>query len=754
MSVVLAVAALLLGIRYFSGGDKRVGTSHLLLITLDTTRADHIGCYGYASALTPATDRLAAGGVAFDQAFSNVPMTLPSHATIMTGLLPPEHGLRVNGLQRLDVGLPTLAEVLREHGFQTGAFVASFTLDSRNGLDRGFGTYQDDMSAACVRDENEPLSVYRPGDVVTDAALAWLSDRDKSRPFFCWVHLFDPHLPYFEHAALRGTRYAGKKTYDAEIAFMDRQVARLMDFLEREGLTEQTLIVAMGDHGEGLGEHAEPDHGYMLYETTLRVPLILSQPGRIPQGSRVGAMVSLVDLFPTILDVLEVGEGDERSGRSLAAALLGHEIDSVSCYGETILPFSLYNWSPLWSLTTPHWKYISGSRRRLFDRQADPNELNNLADTHAETVDELAAQLESIRGDMLVHAAQDVEMTEDAMRRLEAIGYLAGSVSGSEDDKMDDPLLRDIEDMIPVLDSMRRMLELGREGRYDEQIPLLRKMVELSPDSPTLRYRLAGALSKVGEMEEAIEHLYRAVESEPHNPAAHIELGRALSSQGKLAEAVEQFLTALRLQPDSAPTHLDLGEAYFRQGRLSEAARHYAEAVRIQPGDAMAHKGFGLVLGRQGKLSEAIGHFSEALRINPKDEQVFFLRGSLLEAQGRIKEAIADYREAVRLKPGEPMASNGLAWILATHNDPVFRDGAEAVRLAETACKSPGHEDDPGMLDTLAAAYAEAGRFEEAVATARKALDLASDPQHQGFAEGIQARLELYQARRAYRTAR
>ena len=317
-----------------TGAAVRNHTPNVLLVTLDTTRADHLGCYGREAALTPALDELAARGTLFEQAFPSSPMTLPAHATMFTGLDPPEHGVRVNGKHKLGASLDTLAELLANLGYRTGAFVAAFVLNRKFGLDQGFQTYDDDLTKAHEQEVPEPLSVYRPGDVVVDGALAWLTQVTQERstadnadrgaqpqPFFAWVHLYDPHYPYHPHAELADTAFADDASYDAEVAFMDRQVARLLDFLEKRRLTEQTMVLAAGDHGEGLEDHGEIEHGYLLNEEVLRVPLIVSLPGTLRAGERIGSMVTLVDLFPTVMDLLGIATPARGRGRSFAPAL-------------------------------------------------------------------------------------------------------------------------------------------------------------------------------------------------------------------------------------------------------------------------------------------------------------------------------------------------------------------------------------------------------------------------------------------------
>jgi arylsulfatase A-like enzyme/Flp pilus assembly protein TadD len=697
VAFVLLLGAFLLIVKPFSDDSVGGGPQNILLITLDTTRADHLGCYGYAAAATPALDQLAAGGVLFDQAFSAVPMTLPSHATMLTGLLPPEHGLRVNGEHRLDLNDPTLTEILRERGYETGAFIAAFPLDSRNGLDRGFDTYDDDLSAAYEHHEGD-LSAYRPGNVVTDSALTWLEKRSKDRPFFCWVHLFDPHQPYHPHDAeeLAGTRYRGRASYDAEIAFMDSQVGRLTRFLKKEDLAANTLVVAVGDHGEGLDEHEESAHGYMLYETTLHVPLIFSLPGRIPEGLRVDTLVSLVDLFATIPDLLEVGEVDQRSGRSIAAAVYGHEMKSVSSYGETHLPFTTGNWSPLWSLTTGQWKYIRSARHHLYDRQADAKELNNLADARPDKVEEMEKELEGLEKEMAYHSAEQIESTADQIAILAALGYLSSDGKSFDETKMDYSSLRDVEDVLPVLKMISTMRDLGREGKYDEQISMLYKMLELSPESAGLRHQRATALSNLGKDQEALAEFLEYLKLKPDEYQVHRSVGILYHNQRDFPEAVGHFSRAIELMPDfaeahealakilrdhgdpdgaarhseglwvipdEAVAHYDLGVVLGAQKEFQEAIEHFHQALKIVPDDPLSHAGLARVLDQKGDLGEAARHYAEAARLDPTDAQRLCKLGTAYGKEGKFTEAIRYLTQALEIEPGNTSAHNNLGMV-------------------------------------------------------------------------------------------
>lgn len=768
---------------------------NVLLISLDTTRADHLGCYGYRAALTPALDALAARGSLFEQAFTSCPQTLPAHASIFTGLEPPEHGVRVNGRDRLGAMVPTLAEILVANGYSTAAFVAAFVLNSKFGLDRGFQTYDEDLAGAEEQEVHEPLSVYRPGNVVTDAALAWLEQaivegspagggRPDARPppFFCWVHLFDPHYPYHAHAGLAGTPFEGIASYDGEVAFMDRQVARLTAFLQQRNLVDRTLVIAVADHGEGLGDHGEVEHGYLLNDEVLRVPLIVSLPGVVRPGARITAVVSLVDLLPTVLDLLGLAAEIRGAGRSFTPALTGAAgIASLPSYAETELPYSVYGWSPLRSLTTPRWKYVRTTRPELYDRDTDPKEINNLASVQQERTTELDATLSAFEATMVQQAAPLVTLDAQQKRQLESLGYVAGGPTAAPDARAGS--LKDIKDMLPVKHLESQLLRAKSLGIMDQagNLEISRELVRQSPETGSFQNRLGATLLGAGRVEEALDHLTEAVRLRPDLAAVHSNLGAALAKQGKLEEAIERYAEALRLEPDLAEAHFQMANALADQGKLDAALEHYAEAVRLQPDYPVAHYNMATVLAQrdepdaaiehyvealhlkadfpeahhnvasllvqQGKGAQAIEHFTAAVRLEPDFAAAHYGLAQAFEAQGQFADAIRHYGEAIRVRPQEPAFANALAGLLATCASAELRDGRRAVGLAEKACALTKRQD-ARMLRTLAAAYAEARRFDEATETAAKALQLARSQGQEELAREIEGQAAAYEAGR------
>src|SRR5262245_14203684 len=371
-----------------------------LLITIDTLRADHLGCYGRADASTPAIDRLAKEGVLFEQASTCVPLTLPSHASILTGTYPAFHGAHNNGSYKVDDSAVMLAEVLRERGHRTGAVIGAFPLASRFGLAQGFDTYDDTLPQ-----EREGQIGYRqrPADQVSGAGLRWLESTG-GKPFFLWLHYFDPHVPYAPPEPFTA-RFRGRP-YDGEIAFVDEQVGRVLERIRRPDLASNTLVVLMSDHGEGLGEHGEWTHGVFLYESTLRVPLVLALPGVVPAGRRVGQPVRSIDVLPTVLELLGVPAPGDVQGESLRPLYDGGAAPPRFVLAETKAPRENYAWSDLDAIRVGGLKFIRAPRAELYDLSVDPGETENRFPARPDDASRLASELEHRLADAARHAPE------------------------------------------------------------------------------------------------------------------------------------------------------------------------------------------------------------------------------------------------------------------------------------------------------------------------------------------------------------
>ncbi len=688
---VVAAVVIVAGVAWviWSISAKRVTSDELnvLLITLDTTRADHLGCYGNLQARTPNIDRLAREGTLFRQCFAATSTTLPSHSSIMTGNYPFVHGARTNIQHVLAVKNVTLAEAARNAGLKTGAVIAAAVLDADSGIDQGFERYDDLQSAQAIgaalpadlartldpalsRSEHE-----RRADEVCARAIGWLRGHTDDR-FFLWVHFFDPHGP-FEPP----TRFlvGNPNRYLGEIDFVDEQLGRLLRELDHLGIKRRTLIVLAADHGEGLGQHGEKSHSYFVYDTTQWVPLIMWLPGMVPRGHVVESQVRTIDIAPTILDMLALPPMPGIAGVSLRP-YLAHAGPGLPAYSETLVPYYVLGCAAPRCLRADGWKYIRAPQAELYHVAVDPREVTNVAASNPERVASMRRELENL---VLSGAPEEAEhadnsVRDDAAERLMALGYVAGSsaqLAQTEQDllTLDAP---DVKERIDDIDRMGQGLVAMKKNRLAEAEAAFRELTERMPDNASL-------LSL---------------------------LGSVLSKEDRKAEAIDTFRRVLELDPDDADAQGNLGDLYARAGDHDAALRHNLVALEHQP----------------RKVDVRIAIQQEWVR------------------RGRYSAAVDLLREGLKLTPGQLVMSNNLAWLLATCPDPDVRNGAEAIRLASNVVDVTGRSD-PSTLDTLAAALAEAGRYDEAVATARRAVELAAAAGQSAAADTIRARLSLYE---------
>ena len=626
---------------------------NLLIITLDTTRADRLGCYGYAKAQTAALDALAARGVLFENAYATAPLTLPSHATIMTGLYPPEHGMHINGKGQLGVQIPTLAEVLAKSGYETGAFVASFVLHSKFGLNRGFQTYDDEMAGG--ERHGSETHLMRNGNLVVDAALAWLTPR-RAKPFVCWVHLYDPHAPYDSHAESFGDRFR-ETPYDGDIAFADQQIGRLTEFLKTHGLDEQTVVVVVGDHGESFGEHQEYEHGLMIYKQTIQVPLIVVAPNCRP-GHRVSAPVSLVDVFPTVLDSMRMTSAKKVSGRSLHSALQGARSEPHLCYAEADSPFIAYGWSPLQSVTNDAWKYIKTTQEELYDLRADPQELQNLSASQPAQLAEMQRLLAELTGRMSHAPDSETQLSESDWRKLQSLGYAAG---GQASPRKSGEILPDVKEMIAHYNAEIDARIYLDEGKFDEAETRLRAVIKAAPDYITARTTLGRVLQKQKRLDDAMAVYEEALRLKPDSADAHFDLANILANRGKLDEAVKHYQAVLETEQLGSMTHLNLAGVYAFQGRADLAREHYELGLEEFPDSASGQFTYGMFLLKQGEAEAALPHVTRAVELQPKSVAMQYQLGIMLLAMQKFDEAEVHLAETLRLDPKHPQAKTQLA---------------------------------------------------------------------------------------------
>jgi arylsulfatase A-like enzyme/Tfp pilus assembly protein PilF len=662
---------------------------NVLLITLDTTRADRLQCYGYSPALTPALDSLAAEGVLFERAYTPVPMTLPSHATMMTGLYPPEHGLVANGRGRLDEHHSVLAEIFRDAGYDTAAFVASFVLHSTFGLQRGFATYDDDLTNS---DPTEfGLHRQQDGRQIVDSALAWLQQR-RGRRFFCWVHLYDAHEPHVSHADEFGDRFQDH-LYDGEIAYVDRQIARLVKYLEANGPRERTVIVVVADHGEGLGDHEEQHHGLTLYNAVVQVPWIWSGPGIARTGRRIVQPVSLVDLRPTLLSSVGLRDPARTSGRSLQAALSGGELETVACYSATDVPMLDLGWSPLQSLTTAEWKYIRSPEVELYDMIADSQETQNVAAAHPDQVRALEDQLATLERNMVQGQPVAVKLSPKEMQKLNSLGYPGGGNSIRQPAARG-RVLPDIKRMLPFHNRVEAARRLMSEGDLAEAEMRIREVIDEAPDFMAAQTSLASVLASQKKFAESRELLESVLEHEPDNVQARFQLGSTFVENQQFAEAAAEFRRSLAVDPNAEKSMFELAQVLVKvdrvaeaeqmfhetlehdpmhvgarvslanlllsQKRAAEAEQQYRQALIYAPGSVRAHGRLAILLAQQNRVAEAEQHFQRALELAPNSAHVRLNYATFLIGQARVGEAISQLVEAHLLNPDDPETNRRL----------------------------------------------------------------------------------------------
>lgn len=634
---------------------------NVLLVTIDTWRADRLG-----PAQTPALEAVAGRGLRFTEARTVAPLTLPAHTSILTGLLPPAHGVHLNGMTA-DPGAGAVAERLRAGGYRTAAVVGAFVLDRRFGLDEGFGIYDDEIrrDPAAV----DRLEAERPANLVVDRAVALLASLDRSRPWFLWVHLYDPHAPY----AAPGDA-AGGSPYDAEVRFADAQVGRLLAAIDERGDMARTAIVVTGDHGEGLGEHGETTHGMLLFDATLRVPLIVAGPGIAPAVRQMP--VSLVDVAPTILALAQLAPDPALPGRNLLAPI----DEEGEVYAETNYP-SAAGWHPARALIQGRYKFISSVRPRLFDLSADPAEQHDLSAARPQTSAAMAARLDALGQPPASARPASGPRDSDTADRLRALGYVAAgpAAAGSTDSRLDAAdqtgawtsferalaaraagqhraALASLGDLVRAHPGARVFKTtyaqaLADAGRAEEALRVLREMVRQWPEDATLFHELAVVALATGHRDEATRAERAALTLDPGLPAAHNGLGLVLAAQGDHRGAAAAFEEASRRDPSNGSYLANLGNARRALGDLDAARAAYEKALDRDGALADAANGLGVVLVQQGRPAEAVRWFERALATDGAFVEAHLNLGIALQESGSRDRALVQYRRTEDLAP-------------------------------------------------------------------------------------------------------
>jgi len=632
-------AALLLGPLLIGSAPPAEEPPNVILITIDTVRADHLGCYGYKLIETPNLDSLAASGVRFRNAFTPVPITLPAHSVILTGTYPMRTGMHDFSGNRLNRTQPTLATVLGQNGYSTAAVMGSAVLDSRFGLNRGFDFYYDHFDFSRL-DERNIDAMMRPGNEVVDQALGWLEGNHKKH-FLLWIHLYDAHHPYHPPSPYR-ERYRAH-LYDGGIAFVDAQVGRLVQYLKAHGLYEKSLIVVAGDHGEGLGEHGEKTHGFFIYDTTLHVPMIFKLPdGAAEDKLVVEEAANLADLLPTILDLVGVAQPRDLQGRSLVAAMRGKPIGVRDAdYAETYLPRIHFNWSELRGVRYRQYHFIDAPRPELYDVSSDPHELKNLYAAQRAISNEMRKRLgQLIRQYTPAAAVKTAEATgldPALMERLKSLGYVA--VSGGGDEVLSDRRLADPKDRIGVYELVSDALAESQRGRYAESIAKLIEAGKMEKNSLPIHYLLALNYYRQKNFPSAVTEFQLTLKLSPDYALANYYLGLSYAQTQAWDQAVASFRRTLDLDSTNYSAAYNLGAVFLKQGKVDDAEAAFRQAIKINSNYAQAFEALGELLTYQGKLDEAISSLRTALEIEPGYAKAREALIQALEANGQAGEA-------------------------------------------------------------------------------------------------------------------
>ncbi|MFB3921964.1 MAG: sulfatase-like hydrolase/transferase [Terriglobia bacterium] len=656
----------------------------VLLITIDTLRWDRLGCYGARSVRTPAMDSLAAQGARFENALSQVPITFPSHAVILSGTYPMYNGTRHYTSPSLPRSVGLLPEAFRRHGYDTAAFVSSFVLDSSWGLNRGFQTYDDRLGPrqSALRSSQD---VERRADETVGHILNWFQARARrgaATPFFVWLHLYDPHSPYDPPEPFR-SQYAGR-LYDGEVAFADSQLARLFDFLRKSGLYDRTLIVLLADHGESLGEHGEDEHGFFIYNSTLHVPLIFKLPRGEGAPRVVRRLVGTIDVAPTVLDLLHLRDGLSRQfqGTSLASDILGKGGAAARpVYSETYYPRDSFGWSELACLTTDRYKYIQAPHPELYEIDQDPQEMRNLYGENSALAASLREQLTGVerRYSSTQAALAGPPLSPESVEKLKSLGYFAYSapLHSSSGEPLPDP-----KDRLKLYKATQRARLLSSSGRREEANALLATLASEEPDFYLVPFLQAENFAQARRWNDAERSYLACLKLNPNFEQAIMGLAYLhLRDEGDAAKAKPWLELAVRQNPHNLTAYFDLGVLARLEKNNEAACRYFLKAIEENLDYALSQQELGITLVDLKRYQESLGPLSRAESLGQEDPRLEQYFGTALANVGRFKDAVEHYRKALKMKADFAEARLSLALTYLN-----LGDRADATREFRTLC--------------------------------------------------------------------
>jgi arylsulfatase A-like enzyme/predicted Zn-dependent protease len=633
--------------------QRRLRNLNVILITIDTLRADYVGAYGAGRANTPTLDALASEGVRFNHCIAQTPLTLPSHTSILSATYPLFHRVRDNGAFRVPQTLPLVSEVLQKNNFDTAAFIGAYVLHGKWGLNRGFTTYSDRFDMG--RYGRIMLQNEKRADEVLGDTRRWLERRPAQKRFFAWIHLYDPHSPYSPPPPF-DTRFPDDP-FRGEVEYTDSELGKFFNFLKEKGLYDNCLIIVTADHGEGLGEHGEMEHGYFLYESTVHVPLIMRAP--VPfNKSAVTEIVQLVDLAPTIADILGVQAPAQWQGRSLRPLLEGQPDSWFNkAYSETYYPRFHYGWSQLQALYHKQRKYILAPRDELYDLSRDPQETRDrtMDSSRSDMRGRLMAFVSLFsRGALSADSAH--KMTQQDQQRLAALGYLSGMVQVNEQTPLADP-----KDKLPINNALAKAVTLVSNKNWQEAVDSLRRIVAAEPELADGWSILGNAYLGLRRQREALNAFRRALKLKPDNNFLMLNIITTMTTLGEYEAAATETALFLKIFPQDAALLEKMGNLRFLQNRPDEALNYLRQAYTIDPAASQSFNlaGEALIMKKDYAAAETI--LRQGIRENPRAKNTHYLLAQVQESLGRTDQALESYRQELEINPEKYQAAVNLA---------------------------------------------------------------------------------------------
>lgn len=666
---------------------KTTHRPNLLLITVDTLRADHVGVYGAKQAQTPTIDALGHDGVVFEHAYSQVPLTLASHTSLLTGTYPFHNGVQDFTGQPLRPGIRSIAESLKANGYDTGAVVSSYVLDRSWGLNRGFNFYYDAFKGSSFL-ENDPGLVERKAGASVDEALRWLRRRG-TRPFFLWLHLYDPHSGYDPPEPFRA-RFSASP-YDGEIAYADHELSRLIAYLKQHGLYDRMAIIFASDHGESLGDHGEREHGFFVYHSTLQVPLIIKppQPTRIT-SHRVASPVPIMGIAPTLLNLGKIEDKIQKQFETVALLPEPTGPEANEVYSESFYSFSSFGWAPLRTINTSTYQYIEAPKPELYDLRADPAETKNMIADQPAVSSVLSEKLKQRVSQYAPPAdsgdAAKSGLTAEAAEKLRSLGYMAYRSPVSNDALAKG--LPDPKDKLWDFNTILEALDAGKLGKLDEQRALLRRVEQRNPSMYLVAFLLGEADLKSADWKGAEESLRRCLELNPNFDQAMTALARAFHEQGDNEHAGQWLEKALQVNPQNVKAWYEKGWINMQTDQ-GAAITAFEKTLSIQPDFALAHRDLGMVQFQQKNYAVAAKHLARAVDLGIDDPAIYNFLGISYSRTNRVREAVESYQQALKRDPDRAEAHLNLAYAYQRLNRPseAKTEYAQACRLESKFCQ-------------------------------------------------------------------